>query len=94
MRLEKQVASVEKEKGMHGLVGKPEERTSLRRLTVDGRVKKLVSNRVRWRFSWLRQGKVVTFANITCFHETVGKFTSGSPKIRFSKRIPPWIGRH
>lgn len=38
----------EKEKGMHGLIGKPEERTSLRRLTVDGRVMKWILNRVRW----------------------------------------------
>jgi len=30
----------EKEKGMHGLIGKPEKRTSLRRLSVDGRIMK------------------------------------------------------
>jgi hypothetical protein len=37
----------EKEKGMHGLIGKPEERTPLRRLSVDGRVMKGILSRVR-----------------------------------------------
>jgi hypothetical protein len=38
----------EKEKSLHGLIGKPEERTSLRRLSVDGRVMKEILNRLRW----------------------------------------------
>jgi hypothetical protein len=37
----------EKERRMHGLIGKPEERTSLRRLSVDGRVKKGILSTVR-----------------------------------------------
>ena len=57
----------EKEKGMHGLIGKPEERTSLRRLTVDGRVMKWILNRVRWRFSWLRTRKSSDFRERNVF---------------------------
>jgi hypothetical protein len=38
----------EKEKGMHGLIRKPEERTSLRTLSVDGRLMKGIFKRVRW----------------------------------------------
>lgn len=47
MRLDRHVASVGKEKGMHGLIGKPEEMTSLRRLSVDGRVMKGILSRAR-----------------------------------------------
>jgi hypothetical protein len=37
----------EKEKDMHGLRGKPKERTSLRGLSVDGRVMKGILSRAR-----------------------------------------------
>jgi len=48
MKLVKLVESEGKSESIHGLVGKPEKRTPLRKLTVDGRVKKWILNRVRW----------------------------------------------